>query len=1353
MPQQVQRIGGQLLAANLQRELADLAFDTDLLVIKRDGTLGINTTTTPRNLTINGTLRTTSGNTDPDIIFGNSITVGDLTLSTTGATAPTGNITIESTHADGKILAGGLGSLNFAVKANGAIEALNTNGSVGFRSTYLAGQTEAWNNDGNYGDYWYPGSKNSATAPDNDGDRLYAEAQALATRGAPFTQDELNVFDWDEDGDVQADDVLKTLTLNSQFTNGQYFPASRTLADHPNTAALKAHILANYPDSYPRQLQLQTGGTLNVTGNVHATGNITYGGNTLTIGDDSTDSARFLAEFKNDLIPDQDLTYTLGRDDDSTGPDEGKRFSLYAASLETNYLNVVDIVYQGINLTKNVNNIFVSAGNGNDLNRGTHPGGPFATIEKALSVATPDTMIYIYPGQYQENFPLNVPVGVNILGDSLRSVEIYPTTATQSNDAFLIQGETSIENITLKDFFYDSVNDTGYGFRFANNADILQRSPYIRNCTVITKGSTTSASDPRGFASGDAGKGALVDGSSVSQQSPRASMLFYGVTFITPGVDALTMRDGVRVEWLNSFSYFANHGILIEQGTTGNLLPDSTRIFGGELRSIASAAVYGNYGIKADGADTLAYLINSNFAYIGAGKDVTNDDSITIQANEIVKANNGKVYFTSQDHEGNFRVGDLFNVDQKNGRTSFDIESIFASNSVVRILTDTNEVFINSERLSLDNIIVTGNTIFSTLSDLNFKANGTEINLNADVNVSGNIDVTGNGVINGSVISLGDQPSDTVDFNTPFSQNLEPGSSDGNVLGTEALAWRDGYGSAVSVNDIRITPTQITTTVSNSNLELRANGTGNVEFENIQIKDNKLIGKFSQAGKFTIIETDETVIDIFTNFESLKQYFPYAIIWNDIPIFATANVSRDALFHTANLIAGYFDNDYDGIVDNSTVYAEFADGLKGIAIYSDTADENAITTALGNWKLRTTSVYENEMNSFLGDSINGNRDVTLERLLRYFIIEKGYTQAYSDLGVSRPTDITDAMDIARGGYQAGGLPGYSYPPFAWYTDPIGLQYNELVYEYLYLSISSYAGSQAWRSADSTLTDKWTTYTRALLEATDTTIVPIVESTTYNFPLTQPVLDYWTQVTNTIGGTERDLDISVTDSLKVNATSHINLSKGTNAQRPNTTGAVRYNTTYDSFEGVVGGGAVSLAGIFDTDRDTFLDLSNNQYQFTTANTTNHILNGTLLESTGFSSNNKFFIDGNTVSSVSDGQHVTLRSNGTGTTNIETLEFKNSILEDTTNAPVFSFNLTNTNGEAYLKIDNVNGIVTPYGTNAQRPVNPEIGHTRYSSENGYLETYNGTQWINAAGQVEAILEDDVSDLSFLWNLILD
>ena len=108
MSTQVARIGGQLLQDNLERELADLKFDNDLLVIKRDNTLGINTTTTPRNLTINGTVRTASGNSDPDVIFGNSFKVGDLTLATTGISTASGNVTIKSDHVNGFITTKGV---------------------------------------------------------------------------------------------------------------------------------------------------------------------------------------------------------------------------------------------------------------------------------------------------------------------------------------------------------------------------------------------------------------------------------------------------------------------------------------------------------------------------------------------------------------------------------------------------------------------------------------------------------------------------------------------------------------------------------------------------------------------------------------------------------------------------------------------------------------------------------------------------------------------------------------------------------------------------------------------------------------------------------------------------------------------------------------------------------------------------------------------------------------------------------------------------------------------------------------------------------------------------------------------
>ena len=158
MSTQVARIGGQLLQANLLRELDDLKFDTDLLVVKRDNTLGIGTTTTPRNLTINGTMRTTSGGSDPDIVFGNSIKVGDITLASSGISTPSGDVTLKSTHPQGYINTGGIGSYNFAIKGDGIL-ALQTNGGVGIRPEVFDGQTAAWNPNGNYGMYWSPDPK------------------------------------------------------------------------------------------------------------------------------------------------------------------------------------------------------------------------------------------------------------------------------------------------------------------------------------------------------------------------------------------------------------------------------------------------------------------------------------------------------------------------------------------------------------------------------------------------------------------------------------------------------------------------------------------------------------------------------------------------------------------------------------------------------------------------------------------------------------------------------------------------------------------------------------------------------------------------------------------------------------------------------------------------------------------------------------------------------------------------------------------------------------------------------------------------------------------------------------------
>jgi hypothetical protein len=123
----------------------------------------------------------------------------------------------------------------------------------------------------------------------------------------------------------------------------------------------------------------------------------------------------------------------------------------------------------------------------------------------------------------------------------------------------------------------------------------------------------------------------------------------------------------------NNSTTFLDDGITLQDlrtsaGGTASLIQFADYSdFGAELRSIGSASVYGNYGAVGDGDGVIAYLISHNFAYVGSGKVSTNDPNDRIDANEVVKSNRAKIYYTSVDNEGNFSVGDAFFVNQETG--------------------------------------------------------------------------------------------------------------------------------------------------------------------------------------------------------------------------------------------------------------------------------------------------------------------------------------------------------------------------------------------------------------------------------------------------------------------------------------------------------------------------------------------------------------------------------------------------------------------------------------------------------------------------------------------------------------
>jgi hypothetical protein len=211
------------------------------------------------------------------------------------------------------------------------------------------------------------------------------------------------------------------------------------------------------------------------------------------------------------------------------------------------------------------------ATNGSDNNTGNNINEPYSTLKHALSVATSGDTIFVQSGTFTEVFPLTVPVGVTVRGVSLRGTFIQPTSGTQQNDGFLLNGETTVEDLTIGNIY-----EPGYAFKFANNAKTTTRSPYVQRVTVLNRGSVTSATDPYGFdtahsppTSYKAGRGVLIDGSVQDPTTLEPAMLFNECTFITPNNTALEMTNGARTEWVNCFAYLADKGVYAYDGNVG----------------------------------------------------------------------------------------------------------------------------------------------------------------------------------------------------------------------------------------------------------------------------------------------------------------------------------------------------------------------------------------------------------------------------------------------------------------------------------------------------------------------------------------------------------------------------------------------------------------------------------------------------------------------------------------------------------------------------------------------------------------------------------------------------------------
>jgi len=97
---------------------------------------------------------------------------------------------------------------------------------------------------------------------------------------------------------------------------------------------------------------------------------------------------------------------------------------------------------------------------------------------------------------------------------------------------------------------------------------------------------------------------------------------------------------------------------------------------------------------------------------------------------------------------------------------------------------------------------------------------------------------------------------------------------------------------------------------------------------------------------------------------------------------------------------------------------------------------------------------------------------------------------------------------------------------------------------------------------------------------------------------------------------------------------------------------------------------------------------------------------------------------------------------------TFDIENTVIYNNLNTPV---QLRNT-GIGYVRFSDTNGIVLPSGTNADRPASPEVGDTRWNTQEQYLECFDGTVYITSIGPGDPVTQDDMDELGVLYSLFL-
>jgi len=150
-----------------------------------------------------------------------------------------------------------------------------------------------------------------------------------------------------------------------------------------------------------------------------------------------------------------------------------------------------------------------------------------------------------------------------------------------------------------------------------------------------------------------------------------------------------------------------------------------------------------------------------------------------------------------------------------------------------------------------------------------------------------------------------------------------------------------------------------------------------------------------------------------------------------------------------------------------------------------------------------------------------------------------------------------------------------------------------------------------------------------------------------------------------------------------------------------------------------------------------------------NITNGAWPGSGLRPQSMTVSDQMRLDGiiNKISAIQSNDDILLLPD-TGIVYVERTKWQDSDITNLLNTPL----TLGSTGIGYTVFAGDNAMVIPSGDNSERRSSPEVGETRWNTEIGYLECYDGSIWVISTGGGEEVTTNIMEDLGHVYTLIL-